>query len=599
MKLSIAFRFILPFLVRTSEGAQAEEDDYVNFGLALNGGSFTAANGCASVMRGFQQQTITRDGEDRPAMEAFDLVSGLSGGNFPNVQYHYAENTNSNELLDAAGINDPKDITAEELNSIPKKSLFTAMVDSLVPSVGMALIKKVTYGSDVWAETIYNHLLGPDATVIDPKIRDDVHSTPLIELAMIGPADVFPAWVDNSMSVGIVDELKKILQNTVLFEDYEGVSFLNNNTFMLEVLKNNGFQSPLPGFGTPEKLYVPFSSEVKMEFDDKEGNKITELSFKPVAASHDEMSSESSPFRMKKLLAIGTDLWTIRPELRNLAPPYEPLTALIPTADGDMREMAFTDAGYVDGTGIPALVNKKTKNIISVWCPSPGQRKSDIVSELKTAIGPFFGILPRDTEFPPEYHFLKLNGIHNHMFNLNSNGENQMEKLIETMLSLDAAGEPTITTLKDVEVIDNPFWGISGGWKLDFTLCLFTGVPTNFAKEISEGVFTPPGNEGVVVNRLFTNEAFKSVPNVVGIEPTDGDLIGSVLPREAARMTQIMLSWAIKYSWEGLEVNGEIKFGGFRAIFEEKGKSHKSKKLSKSKKPHKSALSKKEKKNKS
>merc|ERR1719491_2628819 len=328
-------------------------------------------------MRGFQQQRITRDGKEIPAMEAFDLVSGLSGGNFPNAQYHYAQNTNSSELLDEEGINDPKAITIERLNSIPKKSLFTAMVDPLLPSIGLALIKKATYGMNAWGEILYNHLLGPEATVIDPKIRDDVHSTPLIEFTMIGPADAFPAWVDTRMGLDIVNELKN---NT--FEDYSTGLYVNNNTRMLEVLKNNGFQSPLPGFGTHEKFYVPFSAEVKMEFNDEEGNKITEpLNYKPVAASYDDISSESSPFRMKELLAIGTDMFTIGPPYRALSPPYKPLTALIPTADGEKREMAFTDSGYVDSTGIPALVNQKTKNIISVLCPSSKARIGDIRSQ--------------------------------------------------------------------------------------------------------------------------------------------------------------------------------------------------------------------------
>jgi len=584
MKLSVPFRLILPFLVRTLEGAKAEKDGYVNLGLSLNGGGFTAANGCASVMRGIQQQRITRDGKEISAMEAFDFVSGLSGGNIPSVQYHYAQNTNSSELLDEEGINDPKDITVEELLLIPKKSLFIAMVAPLDPSVALAKIKFATYGMNVWSETVYNHILGPEATVIDPKIRDDVHSTPLILFAMIGAADVFPTWVDSYMGLDIINELKN---NT--FEDYSTGLYLNNNTRMQEVLKNNGFQSPIPAFGTHEKFYVPFFSEVKMEFVDKEGNMITEpLNYKPVAALHDEISSESSPIRMKELLAMSTDLATVRPYLRALSTPYKPLTALIPTADGGKRDMAFTDGGYVDGTGIPALVNQKTKNIISVLCPSSKARIGDIRSQLYHTIGQYFGILYRDDIGKTGYK--KNQGIHNYMFNLNSNGENQMEKLVETMLSLDAAGEPTIATLKDVEVIDNPFWGISGGWKLDFTLCLFTGVPTKFADEIPEGIVTPPSNRNVIENRQFTNESFKSVPNV---DPVPMNLpagqLGSFLPPLPARMTQIMLSWAIKHSWDGLEVNGEIKFGGFRAIFEEKGESQKLNKVIKSNKASKVA----------
>ena len=48
-------------------------------GLALCGGIFVASAGGAATMRGFQQQSIVVDGEERPALEAFDYVSGLSG----------------------------------------------------------------------------------------------------------------------------------------------------------------------------------------------------------------------------------------------------------------------------------------------------------------------------------------------------------------------------------------------------------------------------------------------------------------------------------------------------------------------------------------
>eukprot|EP00978_Attheya_sp_CCMP212_P008006 scaffold18654_cov51-Attheya_sp.AAC.4 len=36
--------------------------------------------------------------------------------------------------------------------------------------------------------------------------------------------------------------------------------------------------------------------------------------------------------------------------------------------------------------------------------------------------------------------------------------------------SLFKAGEPHIATLKDLEVIDNPFWGVKSGKTVDLTL---------------------------------------------------------------------------------------------------------------------------------
>ena len=133
---------------------QAEEDGDPSIGIALNGGSLTAANGCASVLRGFQQQQIKRDGKDRPAMEAFDLVSGLSGGNMPNIQYHYATYTDSNTVLDASGINDPTEITVAELDSIPMKSMFKSYVNQWFPSVLLAIIHATLFGGPIWPEAV-------------------------------------------------------------------------------------------------------------------------------------------------------------------------------------------------------------------------------------------------------------------------------------------------------------------------------------------------------------------------------------------------------------------------------------------------------------
>lgn len=589
MKLSASLLFLLPFLTRPSEGHKAEEDGYISFGLALNGGSFTAANGCASAMRGFQQQQITRDGKDRPAMEAFDLISGLSGGNMPNVQYHYTRNTNSDELLDASGINDPAKITFGELDSIPMKSMFSRYSSSHFPSIVLAAFTAKFYSVPLWPELIFSLLLGRDATVFDAKIRDGVVSTPLIEASMVGPVDVFPDWIDKRMNRGVFNEYNNKLTSLfdgglVLFEGFES-SLAKNNDVMLELVKKHSYQIPLPTYGTHDTLHVPFLSEVRIEFDEV-GNMTAEpLNFKPVAASYAEVSSDGNPFTLKTLLGMGTDTlildYTKRFLLGALLLPFDPITADIPTSKDETREMVFTDGGYNDGTGIPGLVTQKTKNIISINCPSPdavNATKASVSAYVRYNFGPFFGY-----KFPanPDY-FTAANGPLNHMFNLNSNGEDQEQKLRDAFLSLQAAGEPMITTLTDLEVIDNPFWGITGGWKLDLTIALFIGVPKKFAEKIPEGIVTNPDGRPILDELgFFSKTEFKSVPNVAGQSvPYQIPTLGSeeatqvpgllpLMPVRAARMTQIMLSWAIEHAWDGLEVDGEVKFGGFRKIFEE------------------------------
>ena len=103
-------------------------------------------------MRGFQQQRIKIDDEDRPALEAFDYIAGLSGGNFPNIQYAFAQNVSSDELLDADGINDPTLITKEELERIPENSLFSTYSTSIFGSLVLALAATVGLGFNFLAD---------------------------------------------------------------------------------------------------------------------------------------------------------------------------------------------------------------------------------------------------------------------------------------------------------------------------------------------------------------------------------------------------------------------------------------------------------------
>ena len=202
-------------------------------GLALCGGIFVAAAGGAAVMRAFQQQMIqvqtsVDDGEEeqsqeRPAMEAFDYISGLSGGIVPTVLYAYAQNVDTDELLDAKHvIQDPSQITERSLNrDLHRKSmhrqLTRSVVTHLIPKAlytGVeALInkfrsdskKKYSWASAMFTMTTSSALLQPfgiktnrffgtveerKATRIKKMIvpRDDVKAEILINFVMAGKA---------------------------------------------------------------------------------------------------------------------------------------------------------------------------------------------------------------------------------------------------------------------------------------------------------------------------------------------------------------------------------------------------------------------------
>ena len=141
-----------------------------------------------------------------------------------------------------------------------------------------------------------------------------------------------------------------------------------------------------------------------------------------------------------------------------------------------------------------------------------------------------------------------------------------------------------ITTLKGLDVIDNPFYGIEGGWKLDLTAILLQGVPAKFAEQIPPGVAPPPAGRSMIEGGYFTNEEFAEVPNIFSagrdaqlqfvipvLNITINQTIpgfGFDLPPKAARMSHILASWVVDRAWDGLVgIDGEMKFEGFSALF--------------------------------
>eukprot|EP00567_Pseudictyota_dubia_P000078 CAMPEP_0197466288 /NCGR_PEP_ID=MMETSP1175-20131217/64973_1 /TAXON_ID=1003142 /ORGANISM="Triceratium dubium, Strain CCMP147" /LENGTH=651 /DNA_ID=CAMNT_0043002321 /DNA_START=170 /DNA_END=2121 /DNA_ORIENTATION=+ len=618
--------------------ATEESKQKKTIALALNGGSFTAGNGCAGIMRGFQQQRVTIDGEQRPAMEAFEYVSGLSGGNLAIFPYHYAQYTTSDEILDAHGNSDPSKITVEDLEVIPEKSLFKPFVVdvtiSLIPAVFYALFLG---GKDIWSVVMSFHMLqhkgiATGTKMTDVKIREDVKSKPISMTSMLGPAETFPNYEFYTMSRGMMTELRDEHENRLqrveipAFPGFPDLQFHEmDNDYLLELAEKYNYQFPFPGFLTHEGLEVPFTKEVNMKFDNVVNMTADDVRFTTIDSPFSELSSESNPFTVEKALGLATDVLVLMSQLRGIdifgmLPDQiaNPIHVDIPTADGGKRKMVFSDGGYSEGTGIPPLVKKKIDKIISIWNPTGVFANPILVGG---AYGPFFGMSDFNQITSNLNSFMLANGPFNHMFDLyDSNGENQILKLIETMESLQAAGEPMIATLKDVAVIDNPFYGIEGGWTTDLTVILGVGVPGSpplkdvavidnpfygieggwttdltvilgvgvpdkFAAEIPEGIVTPPAGRNVTENGYFTNEEFASVPNVESapMGPINVTLphpfeavefpfysVGNHLPVKEARMTQIMNSWIIGRAWDGLKgADGEVKFEGFKKLFEE------------------------------
>jgi len=382
-----------------SKNRKVEEKPKI--GLALAGGSITAANICGSTMRGFQQQRIMIDGEERPAMDAFDYTSGLSGGNFPNLMYAFATDTTSDEILDADGINDPTQITAEALREVPEKSMFAQFTKTIIPTVLRAMAGSFVFGWEFWPQVVYYHFLEPlgipahQQMGTDVKQREDAKPTPVVEFSMTGPAEGYPDWLHEHASRKIIAELREAGAadpNVEMPEDWIEIIRASVDAAMaigieippgydefyqvspesvMNALENSKYQVPVPFFSTPDEVSSLFTAG-RLEFDPTSNKTAEPVDFVPYVGS---ASDEDGIFSLERLLGLGTALLPIilSPNLMGSIIPAkieeligDPLTLSVPTADGNMRIMSFADGGYNDATGIPALVALKVRKIISV-----------------------------------------------------------------------------------------------------------------------------------------------------------------------------------------------------------------------------------------
>lgn len=549
-------------------------------------------------MRGFQKQKIIIEGEERPALEGFDYTSATSGGNIAQVLYAYPPDTTSDLILDADGINDPSLITTDFLENVPETSLFSRLSSVIGPVAAVALVKALLFDLVFWDVFLYDFLLAPfgvvDYTSIG-KTRDDVKATPIVTTPLIGPSEVYPEYINTVMNQKFLEVLvanAHILGEVYLDPAIPPFSLLpTNNTILWEIAKEAHYQIPYSAYITPDEFGIPMLKH-EATYDgllDAKNQTVLPLDFCPASEHPDDVQPEAEgPFTLKKMLGVGTTFVSIRQET---FPPdvFRPNTVNIPTADGSTRNMALTDGGYNDNGAIFPLLHKKVKTIVfNAFLPGESAK---LVMELgypasgtvfSAVLANYFGVFnsagvpdPSFYNFP--YSFTR------HVFDLHSNGENQMFKFLEIADSLHAAGEPIIVTLKDLDVLYNPFHGIEGGWKVDLTIIAPIGVPKKFAEQVNQTVVPPPpGMNFTDELGFFTNEDVAFAPNppsysneplippipALGFEGITVD-VNPIVSTKLMRMTEIMTSWMIEHSWDGLVgADGEVEFGGFAEIFE-------------------------------
>jgi len=602
-------RTCLTHFLFSANGVDGETQNRRTIGLAFPGGSLTTATTGASIMRGFQMQKTTIDNEEKPALDAFDYVSGLSGGNIPHMQFAYAQGLTSDELLDADGTVEPKEVTYENLGIHSDKSMFKIYTMSTIPSIFKALIRVAIFGDLFWPSLMHHQFLEPldipDAHPVG-TLRNGVKYTPTVETCMVGPAEFEIEWLYNIMNVEFSENNVQLPSLLKLQPISSYMGYVLNQTLVWEHAKKSGFQIAIPVIVTPDEFSIPFPAS-QLIFDLPGNKSVDTINFIPVAKDPNELQPESEKhFTVQKMLALGTSsgqiMGTELPDNLALLAPLitSVLIQDIPTGDGSIKTMAFTDGGSVDTNGVPALVKLKTKHIVQL-ISFPHTR--EIVQEVGPVvvalniISPYFGVLFDSHSFssitPGNYgpNYTYGRSYQMKLFEQYVNGEDQITNFVQKATALYEAGGPIVFTLENLKVVDNKHWGIEAGGIVDLTIIVCLDVPEKFSKELNESVAPPPKGQNFMHKGFFTNKDMINVPNLNSSgksgntdEPLDIDIPFlnfttsiempalmdlSVNPR-GCKMTLIMLSWIIKESWDGLkDTNGTIVFGGFKSIFEE------------------------------
>jgi len=506
----------------------SKNDERTNtIGLAISGGIKVAATGGAATMRGFQQQTITINGEKRPAMEAFDFISGLSGGVVPTLLYPYAQNVTTEELLDSDyRLDDPSQITPQALD---RKTSKPTLFDNAVESATFKSLPMIIYGlfccklHSIFTLVQWFATLDPFGIKRDQKISPHPHPT---EKKTIGPRPGIKAIpLVNFMAMGKADG---VAQDTI--EGYFKLVTKLKEKYGNQFVETDQLMQLIRDVDDPD-LFIPFiasPTDVRNAMPDSEWNQINVNSI-PTS----EWGGNDTSCSVEFFLGMATNfvgMGGIQEEVESFQ--YEFLrklsqkrTVRLEHGSKTKKEMLFVDGGFIDGLGVPALVQRKVRTIIATIWPHGLARDYEEHYEkakgknldvwLEHAVDLAFGDIASYFGYYKDYAWYK-----NRMF---EDGRARLEQLRNDVDTLYEAGKPIVVTMKGLKTINNPFWGIEQGHTVDLTIIYWT-LPKDFAEKVPIESVPPPIDEttGKPMNKLdktgrsFTNEEFKDFPNFPG-----------------------------------------------------------------------------------
>jgi len=591
---------------------EAGEDE---IGFALAGGGLRAASACYGVLRGFQQKNVTHpdSGEQVSAMDLVAYNSAISGSAIPAMLYAYAR-VSTQELLETDRTTDPSKITEDELSRMPKTSmgyviackpdwrniLFRAIKKQLINPLNLLKVhsfwnagfyKKFCEPLNIPKNKYFTSSKGELDKILqeNPKFkesdfllpRDDVKTSTMLLITMHG------SRADGNK---YMRKFQEILDKA--WEEYKAQETLayftnsfemrpNMTEIVLSIRDKYGANIPMPYVITPDCVENKYSGTVQVR---KNKVDFPENNVRPF-----EWGTERGRYGRKRRFSVETWASMSTNFVGSTTKVLDQLiTGLrtIPLSDGSAVTQKFADGGTSDLMGIMPLVARGTKNIICsyIFNQNPpiiffNKTYADIyrVANATSLEDPDFDahfrewlthMNPRITSlfgFFNVFPIARRAYIMDHVF-LDPN----IDRLKELMIKYNAlfkAGEPLIATLKDLEVIDNPFWSIKGGKKINLTLMYFN-MPKKFSENVPEDAVPPPeGHHKIDEDGRFTNEEFKVVPEL----SVDGIFDQLLYTCPQINMMGYLGSWMVDHSWDGLiGPNGEEVFEGFGKIFGKK-----------------------------
>ena len=551
-------------------------------------------------------------------MHAVKYNSGISGGSFPAVLYSYAQ-VPTEELLETKRSTDPSTITPELLATIPKTSMgYTFIKKKNDLKISQRFLVFLTKPTEVfrifrgifkvhswWSRFIYlKHCKplnipknkyftsGPDElkTILEdnPNLkekdfllpRSDVKTMPMILWTMHGSRADANIYMNN---------YKKIKQEA--WDDYkaeESLKYFTSKNFNEEARpdmtkmilgirdKYNG-NLPVPFIGTADAVWSPYTGTMTL--------RRSTVDF-PIADTKPFEWGTRSRFSVENLIALSTNFpgsngngdgvgALVLPQL------FSNVRKVKLTEDYTGTQL-FADGGTNDLMGILPAIQKGVDKIIALY----NFNQSPPYADFETTYADIYHKAPSTDRSDPNFDtdfrqwlsminpgitcyfgffgasLINHSNTVNHVFN-----DPNLDRLKELMVKLNSlfkADEPLIATLHDLETIDNPFWGVKGGKKVDITLMYFS-MPKKFSEQVPEESVPPPeGMEKIDKDGRFNNELMRRLPEL----PNDPVSSMQYSPAQVNMMAYLG-SWMVTHSWDGLKGHdGEIKFEGFAEIFE-------------------------------